>query len=160
MSTDHKLYETSVTVLPEWIDLNGHMNIAFYVSAFEQATAAVFTSWGLGYEYPAVEGFTTFTLGMNLEYISELKEGDPLRITTQLMDWDHKRIHYFHHMYHAETDQLSATNECLSMNIDLTNRRSAPLPKSIQAKLEQVWAIHQNFDTPATFGRKLGIRRK
>ena len=36
------------TVLPEWIDYNGHMNVAFYMLAFDQATDAFFDYLGMG----------------------------------------------------------------------------------------------------------------
>ena len=36
------LFETKMTVLPEWIDHNGHMNVAFYVLAFDVATDTVY----------------------------------------------------------------------------------------------------------------------
>ncbi len=29
------LPQTTLTVLPEWIDHNGHMNVAYYVLAFD-----------------------------------------------------------------------------------------------------------------------------
>ena len=47
-----------------------------------------------------------------------------LRLTSQLVDYDHKRLHYIHCMYHAREGYLAATNECLGMYIDLETRRS------------------------------------
>jgi len=35
------------TVLPEWVDWNGHMNVAFYVMAFDQASAPSCATWDL-----------------------------------------------------------------------------------------------------------------
>ena len=34
-------------VLPEWIDHNGHMNLAYYVLAFDLATDEFFDGFGL-----------------------------------------------------------------------------------------------------------------
>ena len=42
------------TVLPEWLDWNGHMNVAFYVLAFDQASGAFMRNMGLG-RYMAVD---------------------------------------------------------------------------------------------------------
>ena len=88
------LFETKLTVLPEWIDHNGHMNVAYYVLAFDQATDAVYETWGIGEHYPAGAGCSVFTLGMDVDYLAEQFAGDTIRITTQLLDWDHKRVHY------------------------------------------------------------------
>ena len=35
-------------VLPEWIDYNGHMNLAYYTVLFDQATDILFDVLGLG----------------------------------------------------------------------------------------------------------------
>ena len=121
----------SMTVRPEWIDHNGHMNVAYYVVAFDLATDAVYETWGLGLDYPSQTNASVFTLGMNVDYLSELFAHDSIEITTQLLDVDHKRIHYIHQMIHSKTKQAVATNECLCMNIDLETRRSAPFPAGI-----------------------------
>ena len=48
------------TVLPEWIDYNGHMNVAFYVLAFDHATDAMLEFLQLTHGYKAKENTTTF----------------------------------------------------------------------------------------------------
>jgi acyl-CoA thioester hydrolase len=153
-NNEGKIYET--VVKPEWIDHNGHMNLGYFVVAFDQATDAVYEDWGIGLDYPDQSGCSVFTLGVNVDYLSELFEGDPLRIETLLVDRDHKRIHYFHRMYHGESGTLVATNECLCMNVNLESRRSAPFPADVSARLN---AARHDGDTPEGFGRQLAIRR-
>ena len=157
---EEKLFINRMVVKPEWIDHNGHMNVAFYVLAFDEATDAVYEQWGIGLDYPEREQCSVFTIGMNVYYLGELFEGDPIVVKTQLVDWDGKRLHYFHEMVHEETGQLSATNECLVMNVSLESRRSAPFPPSVVEKLEQVWEKQQDLKRPSRFARTLEIRRK
>jgi len=154
------LYENRLVVLPEWIDHNGHMNVAYYVLAFDEATDAVYEHWGVGLEYPGSSNCSVFTLGMNVDYLGELFEGDPILVTTQLVDVDGKRIHYFHRMFHADTERLVATNECLCMNVDLATRRSVPFPPVVSETLRSVHAAHEAEGRPDEFGRTLQIRRK
>lgn len=154
------MYETVTTVQPEWIDHNGHTNVAYYVLAFDIATDAVYEQWGIGLAYPDASGCSVFTLGMNVDYLGELFVGDKVRIVTQLLECDHKRIHYFHQMFHADTGKLVATNECLCMNVSLETRRSSPFPDEVQQKLVQVLMEDQERGVPSGFGRKLEIRRK
>ncbi len=156
---DIDLYSTELTVKPEWIDHNGHLNLGYFIIAFDEATDAVYEQWGLGLDYPNNSGCSVFTLGMNADYLGELFEAEPIRITTQLVDCDSKRIHYFHHMYHGDTGKLVARNECLCMNVRLDSRKSAPFPESIAKKLSAVQASHSGHDTPEGFGRVLQIRR-
>lgn len=143
------------TVQPEWIDHNGHMNVAYYVLAFDLATDEMYEGWGLGFDYPE-RGFSVYTLGMNVDYRAEMLEGEPFRVESALVDFDHKRVHYMHTMYRGETDEVVATNECLAMNVSLETRRSADFPPDIYAKLEAA----KVDNVPAGFGRKLQIRRK
>ena len=152
------LPEFDLTVPPEWIDHNGHMNVACYVLAFDQATDAVYETWDIGMAYPDL-GYSVFTLGMNVDYLRELFVGDQVQITTQLLDWDPKRIHYFHEMHQFDTGERVATNECLCMNVELSSRRSAPFPEDVQALLKAVHAAHQAIGVPKGAFRQLQIRR-
>ena len=154
------LSQTTLTVLPEWIDHNGHMNVAYYVLAFDLVTDAVYETWGLGLDYPEREKHAIFTLGMNIDYVSEVFDGEPLSVTTQLLDMDHKRIHYLHTMVHGDDQRLVACNECLCMNISLDNRRSAPFPPSVRNKLKPVFLEHQKLALPDGVGRTLKIPHK
>ena len=92
---------------------------------------------------------------MNVDYCSELFVDDSIRVETDLVDVDAKRIHYLHRMYNAKTDQLAARNECLCMNVDLEGRESTPFPESV---LELLMSARHTGPTPEGFGRKLGIR--
>ena len=85
--------------------------------------------------------------------------GNKLRLTSQLADYDHKRLHYIHCMYHAEQGYLAATNECLGMYIDLETRRSTNFSDEQMVRFQQELDRGQQFPLPEEFGRKLGIRR-
>ncbi len=147
----------TTTVRPEWIDHNGHMNVAYYVLAFDEATDAAYEEWGIGLDYPNTSGCSVFTLGMNVDYLSELFEGDEIRVETGLVDCDEKRIHYFHRMYNDRTGMLAATNESLCMNVELATRKAASFPGKVIDRLADARSID---DVPAGFGRQLGIPRK
>ncbi len=148
------LYDTSIK--PEWIDHNGHMNVAFFVLAFDEATDAAYEHWGIGMDYPDTSGCSVFTLGMNVDYLGELFEGDAIRVETTLVDHDAKRIHYFHRMIDAGSGKLVATNECLCMNVDLKSRKAAPFEDSVTEKLAR---FASDAEPPDGFGRTLRIRR-
>ena len=77
-------------VLPEWVDWNGHMNVAFYVAAFDQASGAFMRNMGLGRRYVDGKHGMTFVLETHVTYDREMKAGAPMRFTTQLLDRDAK----------------------------------------------------------------------
>lgn len=146
-------------VLPEWIDWNGHMNVGFYVVAFDKATDTLCRQLGVGWEYTREKIGMTFVLEAHVTYDREVKQGDPLRITTQVLDHDAKRCHMLHRMYHAQDGFLAATNELMLMNIDFATRRSAPWPEETMARLGRMAAAHKALPWPEQAGRRMAIRR-
>ena len=147
-------------VLPEWVDWNGHMNVAFYVTAFDQASGAFMRNMGLGRRYVDGKLGMTFVLETHVTYDREMREGAPMRFKTQLLARDTKRVHLFHEMYHGEQGYLAATNETIVMNIDYATRRSGPWPVQAAERLEAIWATHQDLPRPAKAGRVMGLAKK
>ena len=150
--------ETRLEILPEWTDANGHMNVAFYVLAFDRATDTLYDRLGIGWSYLERERRSLFTLAMNVDYVEEVFAGDCVRIVSRLIDHDHKRIHYFHEMRHEGRDYVAATNEILATHVDMATRKSAPFPADVQARLTQM-KLEDATSPPTQLGRKLGIRR-
>ena len=147
-------------VRKEWIDNNGHMNMGYYVVVFDLATDEFFRWVGLDWTYRQSRRVTTFCLEAHVTYHREVREGDPLRFTTQLLAHDAKRLHYIHAMYHATEGYLAATNELMLMNIDYETRRAAPWPDWAMERLDRMAAAHKKLPVPAQAGRIIGIKRK
>jgi acyl-CoA thioester hydrolase len=102
----------------------------------------------------------TFVLETHVTYDREMRQGAPMRFTTQLLARDAKRVHLFHEMYHAEQGYLAATNETIVMNIDYASRRSAPWPVPVATRLEELWQTHKDLPRPAKAGRVMGLSKK
>ena len=147
------------TVLPEWVDWNGHMNVAFYVMAFDQASGAFMRNMGLGRPYVEGRLGMTFVLETHVTYDREMKGGAAMRFATQLLDRDAKRVHLYHEMFHAEQGYLAATNEAIVMNIDFATRRSAPWPVRAAERLEAIWFAHRTLPRPAKAGRVMTLAK-
>jgi len=148
------------TVRPEWVDWNGHMNVAFYVLAFDQASGAFMRNIGLGRDYVDSRSGMTFVLETHVTYDREMREGAPMRFATQLLARDAKRVHLYHEMFHADERYLAATNEVIVMNIDYASRRAAPWPRQAAERLERVWEAHKHLPRPAKAGRIMGLGSK
>src|SRR5216683_1576873 len=78
---------------PQWIDYNGHLNVAYYNVLFDRAVDEVYELIGLGPDYLKRHGHSTMVAEMHVRYLREVHEADPLRVTVQLLDFDAKRIH-------------------------------------------------------------------
>lgn len=146
-------------VRPEWIDYNGHMNVAYYVLAFDHATDHLFDMLDLGVDYVKRENKSIFQVECHVSYLQEVTEGAPLKTTTQLLDHDRKRIHIFASMYHRDEGYLSATAEWLGVHVDLKQRRSAEMPESSLERLVEMKLAHAGLPRPSQAGRRIGIRR-
>ena len=160
VSDDGPLALHQESVLPEWIDYNGHMNVAYYVLVFDHATDALFDLLGIGETYRRENNSSLFVVESHITYDREVAEGAHLRVTTQILDCDEKRLHFFHHMYHAMEGYLVATTEILSVHVDMNSRRTAPFADGPRQSLEELKNRHQGLEKPVQAGRIIGIRKK
>lgn len=148
------------TVRPEWIDNNNHMNMGFYLVVFDEATGAWMRHIGLDRAHRKSENVTTFSLEGHITYHREVGEGDRLRFTTQLLDFDEKRIHYIHMMYHENKGFLASSNELMSLHVSEETRRAAPMADGILARLQAIREAHAALAVPPQVGRVIGLRSK
>ena len=158
---DSELLELpALAVLPEWIDYNGHMNVSYYVLAFDQGVDAFMELIGISPAYIEQRRASTFTLEMHVKFIHELRLGDPLRINCQLLDFDTKRVHYFLRMHHAEDGHLAAVSEQIMVHVDLETRRSSEFPGDVRLALTNLMSAHHGLPRPEQSGSVIGIRRR
>ncbi len=119
------------TVLPEWIDVNDHMNVAYYVLAFDKGIDSVWDIFGITADHIRDNDSSTFAAECHVTYLREIGLDDPFLITTQVLAYDTKRLHTFLRMYHATMHFLAATSEWMSLHVDLKERKVAPWPSHI-----------------------------
>lgn len=149
-----------LTVLDDWIDYNGHMNVAWYVAAFDQGVDALFDALGIGEDYVSERGLSCFTGEIRVKYLNELKRGEAFSTSIQLLDWDSKRLHFFMTMRGTEDNTVAATLEQLAIHVDMNERRSAAFPDDVAARIETLMTAHQALPAPEGLDRAIGIRRR
>lgn len=150
---------TNGIVRPEWIDINGHMNVAYYVLAFDQAVDTLWAELGITDEYIQSVGGTTFAVESHVTWQRELREGEPYRVTSQILAYDEKRLHQFQRMYHAEEGYLAATAEWLNLHVDLKTRRVGPWPDFVLKALGEFTSRQQGFVWPAEAGNRMKVAK-
>lgn len=144
-------------VLPEWIDWNGHMNVAYYVVAFDLATDQLFDMLGIGKTYRKASNCSSFTLELHVNYLKEIKEDEEFQINSYILGVDAKRLHVFHEMTHAISGEQVATNENMFVHIDMEMRRSSPFPGDLLEKLQCIADSHGSLRRPTNAGRSIGF---
>ena len=119
------MFLKSEKVIKEWTDYNGHMNVAYYIHIFDIASDIMLDKFKMGGEAAKKNKKSTFVVEMHTNYIQEVKLGEEVNINLTHLDHDKKRIHYRVSMFHKEKKYLAATNEVLSLYIDLNQRKVA-----------------------------------
>lgn len=159
MAIDAPLELVHETVRPEWTDYNGHMNMAYFVLLFDQASHAFYPIVGLGEPYRDRTNHSTFAADGLITFSREGRRGDAVSVTTQLIDYDEKRLHYFHVMRNADKEYQMATMELMALHVDLESRKVAPMPPDVMERLAIVQAAHADLPRPRELGRTIGIKR-
>ena len=144
-------------VLPEWIDYNGHMNLAYYTVLFDQATDILFDELGLGLDYRRDRQLGTFVAETHNLYERELLVGARVRVATQILGADAKRLHLGHEMFALDGGHRTATQELMFLHVDLAARRVSPFPADRMAAVSAAAAAHADLARPQWAGRRIAM---
>ena len=142
-----------------WVDYNGHLNVAYYTLIFDNAVDVFYPLCGLGKPYREATGMSTFAVERHIGYQREGNIGDSVKVTSQLLGYDEKRLHYFHTMYHATEGYQMATQEQLAVHVDLSIRKVVPFSDDPMAKLAEMWEAHKDLPVPPQVGSTMTIPR-
>ncbi len=145
---------------PQWIDYNGHLNMAYYNVMFDRAIDELWLKLGIGPGYMKQRSRSTFTAECHVRYLREIHLGDPVQVSVLLLGADEKRLHTFQEMRHAGDGWLSATSENMTLHIDMAARKTAPFPPDIRARIERVAAAHAGVARPEGIGRNIAMPTK
>jgi acyl-CoA thioester hydrolase len=146
-------------VRPEWIDHNGHMNLAYYTVLFDYATDLMFAELDLGLDYRQRTNLGTFVTETHNRYERELLVGDKVRVTIQILSADDKRLHLAHEMFRLDNGERAATQELMFLHVDLNARRACPFPPELHARVHEAAAAHAHLPPASWVGRHVGMPR-
>jgi acyl-CoA thioester hydrolase len=147
-------------VEPQWIDYNGHLNMAYYNVMFDRAIDELWLNLGIGPGYMKERNGSTFTAECHVRYLREIHLGDPVQVSILLVAADEKRLHTFEELRHATEGWLSATSENMTIHIDMNARKTAPFPSDIRARIAALANAHSAVPRPEGIGRKIAMPSK
>jgi len=134
-------------VIKEWTDYNNHLNVAFYVRIFDIAADVMLDNFKMGGISAKKDKKTTFVAEMHTIYNQEVRLGEEVETHATFVDHDKKRIHYRLSMFHKEKKYLAATNEVLSLYVDLNQRKVVEFdPDRIKVMNEFIEKNLSNFN--------------
>jgi len=110
-------------VIKEYTDYNNHLNVAYYVRIFDLAADVMLDNFKMGGESAKKDQKTTFVAEMHTIYNQEVRLEEEVETHLTYVNHDKKRIHYRLSMFHKEKKYLAATNEVISLYVDLSKRK-------------------------------------
>jgi carnitine 3-dehydrogenase / betainyl-CoA thioesterase len=148
------VHETVVD--PAWVDYNGHMTEARYLHVFAGATDALLLHVGLDAGYLAA-GSSAYTVETHLRHHHEVAGLEPLRVETQILGADGKRLHVFHTMTHGVRGEALATAEQMLLHVDTRAGRASPWQEPVASRVAEAAAAHAALAVPAGAGRSIAM---
>lgn len=133
----------SGVVYPANCDAMGHMNVQYYVAAFDQAMWHLVHALGYRTAWQQEKGEGWADVQHNVSFAKELKVGSLFYIQSRVGNIGTKSLTTIHELYGVDGD-LSATNEIKSVYFDLKNRRALLLPQNIRLNAEK--SLHSQQD--------------
>ena len=147
-------------VLPEWIDYNGHMNVAYYTLAFDKSLDFFFEDiLGIGPTYVSKMSKGPFALKASYHYFSELLVEEEFYVDLSVVDFDSKKVHVCGEMKKSLSGELSAVFETVLMNVDLIKRKSIEYPKDVLAIFENLKSTLKPECLPDIIGKAISLKR-
>ena len=125
-------------IQPHWIDSYGHLNEAYYVVAFSNATWPLQDNFEIGLNYFKETGCALFTAETHIRYLKEVQAPAVLSINSIILGVKEKKLWIAHQM---EVEGIKrATFECILIHYDTKNHCSKPLPLKTYHDLTQAKA--------------------
>jgi acyl-CoA thioester hydrolase len=128
--TEHETYRG--VVYPTDCDVMGHMNIASFVRAFDQATQHFFHKLGSDPSEPLRGEWGWADVKLTIDYHGEARPGDLLYIVSRPETLGKRSITHRHELRNAATGGPLATASFVTVRFDLRARRSAELPGALR----------------------------
>jgi acyl-CoA thioester hydrolase len=149
-----------MAIEPAWIDFNGHFNMAYYGVLFDRAADQCFALFGMHPAYVKATNNSWFTLETHTSYVRELEASDPVVVELQILDSDHKRVHYIQTMKQADKGWAACHLEVMVSHVSLETHKTSNFSAEVRAKIDAMREAHKSLSVPQQVGHRIGIPRK
>ena len=148
-----------LTVLPAWIDYNGHMTEFRYVQVFSDTCDKMLVMIGMDPDYVASTG-AWYTAETHTMQIDEIGANEMIFSSLQMLMSDSKRLHVFYRLHAADDDRLLATCEAMYLHVGKKSGRVCNAAPDMIEKAQRISDAHAGLPTPEAVGRYVGERKQ
>ena len=121
-------------VKEDWIDYNGHMNMAYYVQCFEESSDFLLEHMDLGYRYAMEEQKGVFVIKCEINYRKEINLHKNFIISLEELVCKGKKLIVDLKMFNSNNETI-ADYKILNLNVDLETKKSSAFSPKIIAQL-------------------------
>ena len=146
-----------LSVLPAWIDYNGHMTEFRYVQVFSDTCDKLLVMIGMDADYVANTG-AWYTAETHTMQVDEIGVNERIYSTLQILMSDAKRLHVFYRLHAADDDRLLATCEAMYLHVGKESGRVCEAEPDMLEKVKRIAEAHAGLAIPDTVGRHVGQR--
>ena len=146
-----------LTVLPAWIDYNGHMTEFRYVQVFSDSCEALLRIAGMHDDYVAA-GHSWYTAESHTQFFDEVAVDQPMYSTVQILKSDGKRLHVFYRLHASDDDRLLASMEAMYLHVDRNSGKVCAAEPEAAEILTKIASAHASLPKPEAVGRCVGQR--
>lgn len=144
------------TVYPAQCDHMGHMNVMWYLGKFDEASWQLLARLGLSPSRMRTEAIGMVAVEQHIQYKRELRAGDVLTVRSSVLEVREKSVRLRHEMTNEDNGELAAITEVVGVCIDLTTRRSRPIPSNIHERITSTIAMEGCHAIGEASGQKAG----
>lgn len=122
------------TVKDDWIDYNGHMNMAYYVQCFEETSDFLLEHMNLGYRYAIEEQKGVFVIKCEINYRKEINLNEDFIISLEDLICKGKKLTVGLKMLNVGSETI-ADYQILNLNVNLQTKKSVPFSQIVTSQL-------------------------
>jgi|TARA_B100002003_G_C13758534_1_gene377093 acyl-CoA thioester hydrolase len=135
-----------LVVTKDMCDINGHMNVAYYLKIFDEYSRPIFEEIG----FNSQSSFSIFALEDSLRYLKEFLLGDTVFPRFRIVNVNSKLIHIVGVLIN-KNGELSSISETIVAHVDMDSRRTLDMPDEFYCKVKTIKEAHDrtgaiNFD--------------
>ena len=157
MSINTPYNDFKTVVQSDWIDYNGHLNVAYYHVIFDMAAKPFFNWLGFTPEVRSKHNISTFALETHMSYLSEVKVDEAVRVEARVLNVHPKRFHFYQEMYKVDSNVLTSTHESLGTVVNMKERKSTAMPNALFEHLSKVKEAHSALPSAWQIGHVMSV---
>ena len=147
-------------VLKDWIDYNGHMNVAFYTLAFDNSLDEFLeNTLGIGETHASHNQQGPFVLQAHYHYLKEMSLDEKFNVRLLVVDCDEKRMHLCLDIFSVKQKKIIAVSETVLINVNLAIRKTEKYPTWALKRLEDLKNTHAHSNFPSVLGKPIGLKK-